>query len=118
MAEHNDHGAEGEELATHFLIEKGYKIIERNWRSGKQEIDIIALKDNVLHFIEVKALVKPSDNNPEERVNYKKFRHLAKAAEAYTEDHPASYEIQYDVVSVILSKPPVIDFFEDLFYYF
>lgn len=53
-------GNEGEEKATHFLIENNYEIIARNWRTKRGEIDIIAQKDDVLVFAEVKTL--PSGN--------------------------------------------------------
>jgi putative endonuclease len=55
MAEHNELGEKGEELARNFLRKKGYKIIERNWRFGKDEIDIIAIDNDYLVIVEVKT---------------------------------------------------------------
>ena len=55
MAEHNELGKLGEELAVDFLIEKGYEILETNWRFQKAEVDIIAQKENILAVVEVKT---------------------------------------------------------------
>ena len=55
MAEHNELGKLGEELAVDFLIEKGYDILETNWTFQKAEVDIIALKENILAVVEVKT---------------------------------------------------------------
>jgi len=55
MAEHNKFGTEGETLAAQWLKEKGYEILQRNWRHSHYEIDIIALKNKMLHIIEVKS---------------------------------------------------------------
>ena len=55
MAEHNELGKIGEELAVDFLTEKGYEILETNWTFQKAEVDIIAQKGNVLAIVEVKT---------------------------------------------------------------
>ncbi|MBO7499129.1 MAG: YraN family protein, partial [Bacteroidaceae bacterium] len=55
MAEHNETGRRGEDLATAFLLSKGYGILERNWKSGRKEIDIIAQDGRDLVFVEVKT---------------------------------------------------------------
>ena len=55
MAEHNDLGKEGEDEAVRYLTEKGYCILHRNWRRGRNELDIIATKDGQLVFVEVKT---------------------------------------------------------------
>ena len=55
MAQHNDFGAQGEDIAIDYLRRKGYVILDRNWRSGHREIDIVARKDDTVVFVEVKA---------------------------------------------------------------
>ena len=55
MAEHNEMGKEGEELAAEYLVKQGYTIEARNWRYGHEEIDIIARKDDLLLIVEVKT---------------------------------------------------------------
>lgn len=81
MAEHNELGKLGEQLAGEYLAERGYSILHRNWRYGRYELDIIALKGRVLHFVEVKTRASNVDDFPEENVNRKKIRHLLKAAD-------------------------------------
>ena len=56
MASHNDTGKTGENLAAIWFEEKGYTIIHKNWRHKNLEVDIVATKNNMLHFIEVKAV--------------------------------------------------------------
>ena len=68
MAKHYDLGKKGEEIAANYLAEKGYKIIARNWRFGKDEIDIIAEHDNFLVIIEVKTRSSSDYGEPEEAV--------------------------------------------------
>ena len=48
-------GQKGEEAAVHYLIDNGFEILHRNWRSGRYELDITARRDGVLHIIEVKC---------------------------------------------------------------
>ena len=70
MAEHNDIGKKGEELAAEYLQEKGYCILERNWTNmGRKELDIIATKDDVVAFVEVKTRRSGSATTPLSAVN-------------------------------------------------
>jgi len=68
MASHNDLGKKGEQLAAEFLISKGYKIVARNFRFQKAEVDIIARKNNVLAIIEVKTRSSSNFGDPQEFV--------------------------------------------------
>ena len=79
MAAHNDFGKEGEQDAVDFLIENGHTILERNFRFGHAEIDIISRKDNILHIVEVKTnldlevqfdIISIVKNNVEFTINY------------------------------------------------
>ncbi len=72
-----------EEQAARFLINSGYAILERNWRSGRREIDIIARKDNVVAFIEVKAARTSGFGHPVEWVDKRKRMNLFGAAEDF-----------------------------------
>lgn len=100
MAEHNDFGAKGENLALEFLAAKGYKILETNWHSGHAEIDIIAQSGPFLVVVEVKA--RGSDfTMPQEAVNKKKQRLLVKAAENYVLSKNISLEVRFDIVTVV-----------------
>ena len=117
MAEHNDIGAEGEKLAALWLEEKGYSILEKNWRFGREEIDIIARKEEMLVVAEVKTRTGSFFGEPEEFVNVQKQRHLIKAANAYLEQNGLELEVQFDIIGVILTgKNHRINHIEDAFH--
>ena len=79
-------GTTGENLATNYLIENGFIIVERNWRYKHCEIDIICKKNNKLHFIEVKTRLSKQFGNPEESINEKKMNALKKAADTNSKE--------------------------------
>ena len=83
MASHNDLGTWGEQEATDFLLQKGYTILERDWKSGHRDIDIIAQKGDVLVFVEVKTRRNRLFTNPEEAIDYMKLRNLRAAINHY-----------------------------------
>lgn len=118
MVKHSKIGIKGEQLAEEFLLKKGYTIINRNWRSGKKEIDIIAFKDNILAIVEVKTRTGSTFGYPEEAVNSRKQQHLREAAAAYAEAFPQYVNIRFDIVSIFMSKGgmPEIIHFEEAFY--
>ena len=107
-----DVGRGGEEIACQFLLRKGYKIIDRNYRRKWGEIDIIANKDDCIHFVEVKAVSRESfpdgsremDYRPEELVHTSKLRKIARTAALYMEERRDDREFQIDVVGVIMHK--------------
>jgi putative endonuclease len=117
MAEHNDTGLAGEELAAAFLAESGYKILEKNWRFGKEEIDLIVAKDNTLVVVEVKTRSGSFFGEPEEFVNRQKQRNVIKAVNAYIEKNELDMEVRFDIVGVILTgKSHRINHIEDAFH--
>lgn len=117
MATHNDTGKNGEQLAAAYLTSKGYEIIHQNWRYSHYEIDIIAKKNNKLHFIEVKTRMSDIFGNPEDSVTKRKFKYLQKAADEYLYRNPGHKWIQYDILSVTLQKNGQTEYFllEDVF---
>lgn len=117
MSKHNETGAKGEQIAVNFLQNKGYQILQRNWCSGKKEIDIIAHREDLLIFIEVKTRSGIRFAFPEESVQLRKQNFLRAAAEAYLEMHPGYSKIQFDVISVWLVEDEIreIVHFEDAF---
>lgn len=100
MAQHNDLGQKGEELAFLHLVQKGYKILERNWRYDHAEIDIIARIKNVLVIVEVKTRSAAIYEEPRETISDRKIRFLVNAAEAYIEEKNIDYETRFDVVAI------------------
>lgn len=76
-------GKKGENIAANYLAKKGYQIIDRNFRSCRGEIDIIAKKQELIVFAEVKNYAKSNWLNPRESINYKKKRNLLYTAQFY-----------------------------------
>ena len=72
MASHIDFGKLGEQLAEDFLVERGYTVLHRNWRHSRYEIDIVALKNDLPHFVEVKTRSSNEFGEPEESVSKKR----------------------------------------------
>jgi putative endonuclease len=101
----------GEGIACTFLIRKGFIIVERNYRKPYGEIDIVAKKAGIIHFIEVKTVSRENifndkeDSNsyrPEELVNSRKLDKLLKIAETYMHENRIQCECQIDVVGVLI----------------
>lgn len=123
MAEHNDLGKKGEELAVEFLEQNGYEIVERNWVFQKAEIDIIAQKENILAVIEVKTRSSLDFGLPQEFVKPKKIQLLLKAVNAYINDGENDFidncEIRFDIIAIHKSGESfAIEHITDAFYHF
>ena len=108
MAKHNNTGKWGEDLAADYLREKGYEIIERDWRDGHRDIDIIARSPDLrtIVFVEVKTHRARSPRadvitKPEEAVDRRKIRNIGMAANTYVKMLNVLDELRFDVVSVI-----------------
>ena len=111
-------GQVGEDAATEYLIRKGFRIVERNWRLGRAgEIDIVALDGDVLVIVEVKSARQRRFGDPVERVTPAKQRRLAALAEAYVAQHDVGVgTVRFDVVTVDLARPtPRIVHLQDAF---
>jgi putative endonuclease len=117
MAQHNQTGSTGEAMAIAHLAQKGFSLLHQNWRHGHWEVDIIASKDKVLHFIEVKTRRTKKFGHPEEAVSKKKIQNLINASEEFLYQFPQWTRIQFDILSItILKNEPVEYFFiEDVF---
>ena len=119
MAEHNDLGKKGEELAVDFLLNKGYAILQTNYMFQKAEIDIIAQIGNTLAVVEVKTRTSNAMGNPQEFVNKKKIQLLVKAINNYVIDNNLDVNVRFDIIAVLFTKnEPIIEHIEDAFYYF
>lgn len=117
MAKHYDLGIKGEETAANYLSAKGYQILERNWRFGKDEIDIIAEHDNFLVIVEVKTRSSSFYGNPEEAVDEQKQRLLIRAANEYVLQKEIDMEVRFDIFSIIIeSGKQTINHIKDAFY--
>lgn len=116
MAEHNDLGNLGEERAQAFLREKGYKIKEINWVTGKLELDIVAEKDDMLIIVEVKTRSTEFFEHPKEAITNRKIKNLVNAAHNYIMKNDWHGETRFDVISVIPhGQQFIIEHIEDAF---
>ena len=117
MANHNLTGKKGEALALEFLQGKAFVLLHTNWRYSHYEIDIIAERDEVLHFVEVKTRRTLRYGYPEESVTDKKMEHLMRAAEAFLQSNPHWERVQYDILSIYLNgnEAPEYFFIEDAY---
>ena len=119
MAEHNDLGKLGEELAVDFLQQKGYAILETNWTFQKAEIDIIAQKENVLAVVEVKTRSSIEFGLPQDFVKPKKIQLLVKAVNEYVISNELDVEVRFDIIAIHKEgKNYKIEHIEDAFYHF
>ena len=101
MASHNDFGKQAEDLAVDFLERKNYRILARNYRYLKAEIDIIAIFDNKIIIVEVKARATDAFMLPQEAINKKKIRLIVSAANQFSEEYKENLEARFDVISVL-----------------
>ena len=119
MAAHNDLGKEGEKLAVDFLLKNNYKILEKNYRYLKAEVDIIAQKGPILAAIEVKTRTTNYYGNPEEFVNPKKIKLLISAIDNYVIERDIDVEVRFDIIAIITNnKETKIEHLEDAFLHF
>ena len=116
MAQHNDFGKLGEELAVQYLINKGYEILERNWRNRHQEVDIIAMDGKDLVIVEVKTRQTDEYGDPDIAVTRQKQRLLISAANAYIFKNSIDLDTRFDIISIIMKDgKPVIEHIKDAF---
>ena len=119
MADHNDLGKLGEELAVEFLEKNGYLIIETNWTFQKAEIDIIAKKENILAVVEVKTRSSIDFGLPQDFVKPKKIQLLVKAINEYVISNDLEVEVRFDIIALHREgKAFKIEHLEDAFFYF
>ena len=94
-------GRHGEDLVCRYMMDAGHTILERNWRYGHLEVDIISMDGNGIHFVEVKSRRTPMQAEPEESVNATKRRRMVRAAEGYLRVKGLEdMECSFDVASV------------------
>ena len=119
MAQHNELGKLGEELAVAFLEENGYEILETNWVFQKAEIDIIAQKENVLAVVEVKTRSSIEFGLPQDFVKPKKIQLLVKAVNEYVISNDLEVEVRFDIIAISKEEKEFkLEHIEDAFYHF
>ena len=101
IAPNNELGTWGEEQAAEFLIHKGYTILERDWKSGHRDIDIIATNGQVVVFVEVKARRNRVFGEPEDAIDYMKMHNLRAAINHYVKFKNIRLDIRFDIITVV-----------------
>ena len=119
MADHNELGKLGEELAENYLTKNGYTILETNWTFQKAEIDIIAQKANILAIVEVKTRSSIDFGLPQDFVKPKKIQLLVKAVNEYVVSRDLDVTVRFDIIAINkVGKDFNVDHIEDAFFYF
>ncbi|MCA9734442.1 MAG: YraN family protein [Deferribacteres bacterium] len=110
-------GMKGEELAANFLKENGYHILQRNFRFERGEIDIIATKNKILVFVEVKTAQSKNMGEPETWVTPAKQQQIGKVAQKFLIDfNDESFDCRFDVIGVFLKNDPEITHISNAFW--
>lgn len=106
----------GEEIAKDYLVDRGYNILETNYRNKLGEIDIIALDKDILAFIEVKSRTSIYYGYPYEAVNYKKQKKIINSSMIYIKYKKIkNIQLRYDIIEVYLNKAEKINHIKDAF---
>lgn len=119
MAQHNQLGKKGEQLAVDFLLDKGYEIVERNYRFDKAEVDIIAKKEKTLAIIEVKTRSTSDFGDPQDFLKPKQIQRIVKAVDKYVTVNKLDVEVRFDIIAIVKEiKGFSIEHLENAFYHF
>lgn len=119
MADHNELGKIGEQLATDYLLNKGYKILARNFIYQKVEVDIIAKHNDMIICVEVKTRNSDFFGDPQEFVTPGKIKNLVKAMDAFVIENDISLETRFDIIAVLKNKKmEQLTHYENAFYHF
>ena len=112
-------GAIGEQAAVDYLRKNGFMIVERNYRVGRSEVDIIASRYDELHFVEVKTRKYSSMTMPEEAITEQKLRAMRRAASAYVAYHRLALEPKFSLIAVEMvgERVEALRFVEDAMQY-
>lgn len=119
MAQHNELGKKGEEMAVAHLLASGYEIVARNFTHQKAEVDIIARKENVLAVVEVKTRSTPDFGDPQDFVKKKQINQLVKAIDHFVNEHDLDVNVRFDIIAIIKNKAGTkLEHLEDAFHHF
>ncbi|HNX66551.1 MAG TPA: YraN family protein [Bacteroidales bacterium] len=117
MSDNAETGARGEDIAAQWLRAAGYTIRDRNWRSGKTEIDIIAENDRFIVFVEVKSRAADYQVHPRDAVTVPKQRTIIFAASNYLKRYNIDKESRFDIITVVFyGSQWDVEHIEDAYY--
>jgi putative endonuclease len=102
-------GALGERIAARWLERAGWQIVDRRWRSGRRDLDLVAMRDDVVAFVEVKTRRSSWSGAPVDAVNWRKQRELTRSAHAWIDQRgtlvaPAGAVFRFDVIGVLADR--------------
>lgn len=100
MAEHNILGKCGEDIAAEYLEAKGYEVLDRNWRSGHKELDLVARQGDTLVVVEVKTRRNAEYGDAQDAVDDRKIRRIVSAADAYVRLKRIDLDVRFDIVTI------------------
>ena len=117
MSESHSLGKNGERLAIKYLRQNGYKVLEKNWITGRKEIDIIAEDDEFIIFIEVKTRMADFQLHPRDTVSVHKQRNIIFAAQTYIQRNEIEKEARFDIITVVVEGAKhELEHIKDAFY--
>lgn len=117
MAQHNLFGQEAEKKAAQYFTEKGFTLLEQNYRYGKAEVDLLLHKDDILICVEVKARSTDFFGTPESFISSKKIKLLVGAVDHYLQENNLDWEVRFDVMAYIVKNNQWIEkHIEDAFH--
>lgn len=113
-------GRGGEDLSCRYLVENGHVILDRNWRAGHLEIDIVSMDRDGIHFVEVKSRTLPMEAEPQDSVTPAKQKKLYEAARRYLAGRrrmlSGDRECHFDIIAVVFDRDRAdLRFFPDAF---
>ena len=110
-------GRRGEEIAAEWLVKRGFRVLERNWRSGHKEVDLVVESERAVHIVEVKTLTPPVLTLPAEKVDARKQARLVAAARRLIAERHIEREVQFDIIAVVLGDDqPRVEYIPEAFY--
>jgi len=111
-------GRRGEDFAHRYLERAGFKVVARNYRPGADsEIDIVALENEILVFVEVKSRQSAEFGSPDRAIDREKQKHIIRAARSYVTRAGIGWDhVRFDVISIVFTNPPMLEHFRDAFF--
>lgn len=120
MAQHNDLGTQGEDLAVAYLLKAGYQILVRNYTYLKGEVDIIARIQNTIVAVEVKTRSTPDFGDPQDFLKPAQIQRLVETTHHFVEElEEIDIDVRFDIVAIIKNKAGTkVEHLVDAFYHF
>lgn len=117
MAKHLILGQKGEDIAARYLESHGYTVMDRNWRSGHKELDLVVTDGRTVVFVEVKTRTSADYGDPWSFVDDRKIRRIVNSADAYIRFNCLDMDVRFDIVSITVQDGDFkVEHIEQAFY--